>query len=370
MKALVLIGGKGTRLRPLTYTTTKAMLQIANIPFVDRLIRRLESHGVTEIIFAINYLAEEMKAYLENQRNRFRARVICSLEPEPLGSAGAVKFNERHLNETFLLLNGDILTDLDYADLVRFHREKKALVTVNVTEIPDPTRFGVIDMNSEGRVICWQEKPSLEEARSNWTNVGVWAMEPEILLEIPVGQFVSLERQVFQDLVRTQAPFYGYKAYGYWADIGTPESYLALHRDVLSGRFLATIPGQEVQENVWIASNCDISLSTRLQKPVVIGEATCIGDDVSIFGPIAIGSNCNIERSVSIRDTVIWDDTVVGTGTSLNGSIVGRNVQIASNVSIFDSVIGDDSVIDIPMVRSSRLGPGTVLSQDSISTGR
>jgi mannose-1-phosphate guanylyltransferase len=344
MKAVVLIGGKGTRLRPLTYTTTKAMLPIANVPFVDRLIKRLESHGITEIIFAMNYLAEEMKSYLENQRNRYKARIICSIEPKPVGSAGAVKFNERYLDETFLLLNGDILTDLDYTDLVRFHREKKALVTVNIAEIPDPTRFGVVDMDSEGRVICWQEKPSVEEARSNWANVGAWAMEPEILSEIPVGQFVSLEREVFQDLVKARAPFYGYKSYGYWADIGTPESYLDLHRDILSGKIVEPIPGQEVQDNIRVASKCEVSTLARLLKPVVI--------------------NCNIEHSNSIKDTVIWDNTVVGSGTSLNSSIVGRNVQIASNVSIFDAVVGDDCIIDIPMLRSAKLGPGTVLSRD------
>lgn len=364
MKAVVLIGGKGTRLRPLTYTTTKAMLPIVNIPFVDRLIKRLEFHGVTEIIFAINYLAEEMKSYLEEQGDRYKARIVCSIEPKPVGSAGAVKFNERYLDETFLLLNGDILTDLDYADLVRFHREKKALVTVNIAEISDPTRFGVIDMDSEDRVICWQEKPSLEEARSNWVNVGVWAVEPEILSEIPAGQFVSLEREVFQDLVKARAPFYGYKSYGYWADIGTPESYLNLHRDILSGKIVEPIPGQEIQDNIKVASKCEVSTLARLLKPVVIGEASRIGDNVTIIGPTVIGGNCNIEHSNSIKDTVIWDKTVVGSGTSLNSSIVGRNVQIASNVSIFDSVIGDDCIIDIPMLRSAKLGPGTVLSRD------
>ncbi len=368
MKALVLIGGHGTRLRPLTYTTTKAMLPIVNQLYLDRLIRRLEASDVSDIVFAVSYLATDLQAYLEQQKSNYRVRMTCSIEPQPLGSAGALRFNSRFLDDTFLLLNGDILTDLDYLEMVRYHRAQKALVTVNTTQLPDPTRFGVIDTDSSGRVTSWQEKPTLQEARSNWVNVGVWVIEPSLLSSIPEHRFVSLEREVLQDLVSTRDSFYAFRSHGYWADIGTPESYAQIHRDILLGKVDEPIPGTKAEgQDIWVADDCTFAPTVSISGPVALGEGTSLGERATIVGPSVLGARCRIGPFVSIEDSVLWTDVEVGENAFIRNSIIARNVRISANARIIDSVIADDAVIDVPMLLSARIGPGTCLVEKSLA---
>ncbi len=369
MKAVVLVGGKGTRLRPLTYNSTKALLPIVNVPFLDRLVRRLEDCGVSDILLAVNYRATELEEHLRGRGNQYRAAVVCSAEPKPLGSGGALKFNRDFLNDTFLLLNGDILTDLDYEGVVRFHREKGALVTVNTAQVSDPTRFGVIDTDPQQRVLCWQEKPSVQEARSDWVNVGVWAMEPSILSHIADDRFVSLEKEVFPDLLSAGAPFYAFKSDAYWADIGTPESYAEIHKDILLGRVAEPIPGSRLSgEDVWVADGCDVASVASLSGPVVIGEKTRLGAQAAVRGPSVLGAACNIGPRTSISGSILWDEVALDEGVAVENSILGREVRVSPNVSIVDSVVADHSVIDVPVLRRARIGPGTTLSPDSVST--
>ncbi|MEI8149360.1 MAG: NDP-sugar synthase, partial [Actinomycetes bacterium] len=367
MKAIVLIGGQGTRLRPLTYTTTKAMLPIVNQPFLDRLIRRLEANDVSNIVFAINYLANDLQAYLEQQKKNYKAKITCSIEPQPLGSGGALKYNAEYLEETFLLLNGDILTDLDYKKMVRFHKEKNAQVTVNIAQVSDPTRFGVIDTDSQDRVISWQEKPSIEEARSNWVNVGVWVIDPSVLLEIPSNRFVSLEREVFQSMVGTKSPFYAFKSHGYWADIGTPSSYAQIHKDILFGKIEEPILGvRDHRHNVWAVTSDIISPAVSIFGPAAFGEDIYMGNGVSITGPSVFGARCKIAPNASIADSILWDDVEVGEEAIIKNSIIGRNVRLAPKVRISNSVIADDVFIDVPELDSAQIGPGTSLSHKSL----
>lgn len=370
MKAVVLVGGKGTRLRPLTYTSTKALLPIVNVPFLDRLVRRLENSGIGEILLAVNHRAAELEEHLRARTGQDRAAVACSVEPEPRGSGGALKFNKDFLDDTFLLLNGDILTDLDYEEVVRFHKEKGALVTVTIAEVADPTRFGVIDTDPEGRVLCWQEKPSMQEARSNWANVGVWVMEPSLLAHIPDNRFVSLEKEVFQELLGGGAPFYAFKTHAYWADIGTPASYAQIHRDILLGKVKAPIPGSGPNtDGAWVAEGCDLASSASLSGPVVVGEQTQLSERVSVRGPSVLGRSCRIGPGSSIGGSILWNNVATGEGVVIENSIIGRAVRVARNVSIVDSVVADDSVIDVPLLRGAEIGPGTMLRPESVSTG-
>jgi NDP-sugar pyrophosphorylase family protein len=363
MKAVILIGGKGTRLYPLTYTTTKSLLPVVNIKFIDRLVARLEGHGVTEIIFALNHLAEEIMRYVESRKNHLGARIVYSIEPKPLGSAGALKFNEKHLDGTFLLMNGDILTDLNYTDLVRFHYEKKSIVTVTVTQIPEPRRFGIIDTDENDRLVSWQEKPSLEEARSNWANVGIWAMEPEVLSLIPSDKFVTLENEVFQKLIKSYIPFYAYKSNIYWIDMGTPESYKLLHNDILLQKFKDPILGQQIEENIWVEENCNISDSAVVAKFVALGAGCSLDNDVIITGPSSVGSNCTIQNSTSIENSIILDNTTIGAKVLVRDSIIGKNVHIGDNISIIDTIIGDNTTVENLDLTSSKLGPDTIITK-------
>ncbi len=367
MKAVVLVGGLGTRLRPLTYTSTKALLPVVNVPFLDRLVSRLESSGVKDILLAVNHRADDLEDHLDGLNKRFGVHVRCGVEPEPRGSGGALKFNEDFLDETFLLLNGDVLTDVDYAAVLRFHKEKGAMVTVNTAQVDDPTRFGVIDADSDSRVLCWQEKPSLEEARSNWVNVGIWAMEPSLLSHIADDRFVSLEKEVFPTLLSGGAPFYAFQSQAYWADIGTPESYAQIHRDVLSGTIQEPISGSANRgDRVWVAEDADVASSASLSGPVVIGSKSRLGDNAAVGGSSVIGDACNIGPRTSVSGSVLWSDVVADEGAVIKNSIIGKGVRIARNVAIVDSVVADNSVIEIPQLRQARIGPGTTLSPASV----
>ncbi len=368
MKAVVLIGGQGTRLRPLTYTTTKALLPIVNRPFLDRLIRRLEASGVSQIILAANHQAGELQEFVEREKTNYRADLICSIEPQPLGSAGALKFNAKLLGDTFLLLNGDILTDLNYGEIFEFHKSNHALVTVNIAKVPDPTRFGVIDTDQKARVVSWQEKPGLAEARSNWVNVGVWVIDPALLEQIPGGRFVSLEREVFQALIGANAPFYAFKSTGYWSDIGTPQSYAQIHRDILYGAISEPLPGAKVQPHgLWSANGAAIPSTAQIVGPVVIGEGVELGDQLSLAGPTVLGARCKLGTSASIADSILWAGVEVGSNASIRKSILGRNVKIAPGAQIINSVIADNASIEVPRLQAASIGPGTILSPEILA---
>jgi mannose-1-phosphate guanylyltransferase len=364
MKAVVLIGGQGTRLRPLTYTTTKAMLPIVNVPLLDRLIKRLEAADIDHIIFAVNYHAGELQRYLEQNKSNYKAQITFSMEPRPLGSGGAVKFNSKFLNnDTFLLLNGDILTEMNYKEIVGFHKSKNALITVNAAKVEDPTRFGVINTNNRDRVISWQEKPSMRDAKSNWVNVGIWAIEPELLDQIPSHEFVSLERDIFQTLVNSKAPFYAFRTTHYWSDIGTPQSYAQVNKDILYGIIPEPIPGTKLlSRNIWIADSPDRYASVQMSDPVVIGDDVNFGDNTSVIGPTVIGPHCNIGASVNITESILWQNVEVGANVVIRNSILGRNVKVAANTQIIDSVIADDVSIEVSVLRSGNIGPGTMLT--------
>ncbi len=336
------------------------MLPVVNTPLLDRLIEKLEASGVDDILLAVNYLAAELHEYARGRAGVGRSKISISTEPEPLGSGGALKYNEGFLNEAFLLLNGDIVSDLDYSEMLDFHRRNAATVTVNVAWVEDPTRFGVIDCDEDGRVRTWQEKPTREEARSNWVNVGAWIVEPSILEHIPTGKFVSLEREVFPQLLQASTPFYAFKSTGYWLDIGTPASYVQVHRDILSRTIDEPIPGAPRDSGAWVMEECDIDASAQVQAPVAIGKGSKIGRDVRLEGPSVVGSQCTLGAGAHVAESILWDQTQIGDGAHILRSVIGRNVRIAPHTSISDCIIADNANVKISL-SDCQIGPGTVI---------
>ncbi len=368
MKAVVLVGGFGTRLRPLTYNCTKALLPIVNVPFLDRLVHKLENCGVRDILLAVGHRSSELEEHLAAQKDGFRARVTCSAEPEPLGSGGALKFNESFLDEPFLLLNGDILTDLDYGEAIRFHRDANALVTVCVARVKDPTRFGVIAMDERGEVACWQEKPSLAEARSNWVNIGVWAMSPEIVSRIPVGCFVSLEKTVFPALLEGGAPFFAYRSQAYWADIGTPESYARIHAEILHRNVREPIPGNPAGKaaDVWFEDGDEWPAHVSFSGPISVGGGSRFGKHVSLTGPSAVGRACEFGDGTTLNESILCDEVVTAENVIIENSILGRGVRLGPGTRVTDSIIADHAVIEGPGLKGAKIGPGTHFSGNSL----
>jgi len=221
VKAVVLVGGEGTRLRPLTYFTVKAMVPVLNKPFIEYIIRHLSHHNVSEIILAIGYKPDRITEYFTDEI-QLGTKLIYSIETDPLGTAGAVKNAEPYIDNTVFVMNGDIFTDLDLTDMLRFHKNKGAKVTIALTPVEDPTRFGVVEINSNQRVKRFIEKPKREQVAGNMINAGVYVMETEVLRRIPEGKRSMFEHDIFPSLLTEGEPVFGYTTNVYWMDMGTP----------------------------------------------------------------------------------------------------------------------------------------------------
>ena len=235
MKAVILVGGKATRLEPLTINTPKALIPVLNVPFLEYVIRNIAGHQIKEIILAQGHLARPMTEYF-GDGSQLGVSLHYSVEEMPLGSAGAAKKAEKYLDGTFLVFNGDNFIDLDLTAMIGLHRERKAKVTIALTRVDDPTRFGMVETDDNGRIKRFVEKPAPEEVTTNTVNAGAWLVEPELMARVPPATPFSFERDVFPDLLARGEAVYAYVSSGYWMDAGTPEQYLQLHRDLLAGK--------------------------------------------------------------------------------------------------------------------------------------
>lgn len=360
MKALILVGGKATRLEPLTINTPKAMVPVLNTPFLEYLIRHLARHQIRDIILASGHLLHPIEGYL-GDGSQFGVSLKYSIEDIPLGSAGAAKLAEKYLDETFLVLNGDIFSDMDFTAMLDIHREKKAKVTIALTPVDDPTSFGLVDTDTQGRVTRFLEKPKPEEVTTNMINAGAWFVEPNVLTLVPPQTFVSFERNVFPQLLEQGDPFYSYHFSGYWMDMGTPDKYLQLHRDLLAGKSSHYIPNQS--NEVITGEPCEIHPTAQIGGPAVIGANCTIGSQVKLIGPVVIGDECTImERSV-IEDSVIWRNVRLEPQAQIKTSILANNCHLNAECLIEDSVLADNVIVasGIKLKPGSRIKSGTVI---------
>jgi len=358
MKAVILVGGQATRLLPLTCNTPKAMIPVLNIPFLEHVIRHLSKHQIKDIILAQGYLAQPIEDYLDDG-SQLGVKLNYVVEDTPLGTAGAVKNAERYLDETFLMLNGDIFTDLDITAMIDFHQERKAKATIALTPVDDPTSYGLVETNAEGRTTRFLEKPKRSQVTTNTINAGTYTLEPEILTQIPPQTKVSIEREVFPLLLEQGKPVYAYPSSAYWIDMGTPEQYLQLHRDLLSGKssqYTPASPGEVV-----IGEQSCIHPTAQIKGPVMIGDNCTIGRNVRLTGPVVIGSGCTILEDTVIEESIIWRNTQIGQHVNLTGSIVTDNCCLNANSTIEDSILGDNVTVasGCKPEPGSKIWPGT-----------
>ena len=274
MKAVVLVGGEGTRLRPLTFTTPKPLLPIANQPFLERQLLALADHGVDEVVLSMGYLPDAFHEHFrdESGQDTFRGmRLRYAVEKEPLGTAGAIRFAADGIDERFVVCNGDVLTRLDLTAMVEFHDARGAEVTISLTRVDDPSAFGVVPTDDDGAVISFVEKPPSGSAPSNWINAGTYVIEPPFLDRIPPRLNVSVERETFPRLLEQSGRLFGYKTDAYWLDIGTPEKYLEAHLDVLRG-FVGRPPApgaRLLSEDVWTQGDATIEPGATILAPAL-----------------------------------------------------------------------------------------------------
>ncbi|MGI0494581.1 sugar phosphate nucleotidyltransferase [Alkalinema pantanalense CENA528] len=337
MKAMILAAGKGTRVRPITYTVPKPMIPILQKPVMEFLLELLKQHGFNQIMVNVSHLAKEIEGYFRDGQRfgveigySFEGRIIDGeLVGEAVGSAGGMKrIQDFHpfFDDTFVVLCGDALIDLDLTKAVQWHREKGSIATIIMKTVPreEVSSYGVVVTDETGRIKAFQEKPSVEEALSTDINTGIYIFEPEILDYIPSGEEYDIGGQLFPKLVEMGAPFYGLPMDFEWVDIGKVPDYWQAVRAVLNGEVKnVEIPGREVRPGVYAGLNVAVNWDkVNIQGPVYIGAMTCIEDGATIIGPAMIGPNCWVCSGATVDNSVIFDYSRLGPGVRLVDKLV------------------------------------------------
>jgi mannose-1-phosphate guanylyltransferase len=348
----VLVGGEGTRLRPLTYTTPKPLLPVANEVFLDRQLRWLASHGVDEVCLSLGYLPDAFQARypgggFTDAAGR-RVSLVYAVEPTPLGTAGAVRFAAERLGvgERFVVCNGDVLTDLDLGALVAFHDACGAQATISLAWVEDPSSFGVVPTFGDGEVKAFVEKPPRGAAPTNWINAGTYVLEPSLLECIPPGLKVSIERVTFPSMLDQRGRLYAMASGDYWLDIGTADQYLQAHADALAGRLGSPpAPGAAARaDGVWL-QGCPVA-ADGVRAPALLGDAVDVDPSAGVSGSV-LGARVRVGPGAVVTDSVLHDGVTVGADAIVTDSIVGPGAVVGAGASVEDrSIVGADAEVD------------------------
>lgn len=345
MKAVVLAGGYGTRLRPLTCTRPKMLFPIANTPLLDWTLKKLAKNKVTKTILAVNYMTDVFIKHYGEKAYGMQIAYSRDLDPDhktlagfqKLGTGGSIKKAEKLIGheEPFLVLNGDILTNINYAEFMKKHETSGATAAIALHEVEDPSRYGVVELTNEDRIVQFVEKPALDEAPSNLINAGIYAFNPKIFDYIPEGRQVSIEHEIFPKFAE-EGKLRGYTFQGYWTDIGKPSDYLKANRLLLD---------MEIKKGK-LGKNAALESETEIQKPCIIGENVTIKSKSKIGPYAAIGDNVIIGKGALIENSIIFPHTVISDFTSIKGTIIGEASMIGSSVTIESGcIIGDHAMI-------------------------
>ncbi|MHB8439476.1 MAG: sugar phosphate nucleotidyltransferase [Acidimicrobiales bacterium] len=367
MRAVVLVGGEGTRLRPLTWTTPKQLLPVVEVPMLERVVTLLGAQGIDEVVLSMGYRPDAfVEVYPDGAVGG--VRVSYAVEPVPLDTAGAVGFAARGaaIDETFVVVNGDVLTDLDLGALVALHRARSALGTISLTAVDDPSRFGVVPTDDDGRVIAFVEKPPAGEEPTNLVNAGTYVLEAQVLDLIPEGRRVSIERETFPALV-AGGRLYAHHDASYWLDTGTPDAYLQANRDLLAGRRgMPPAPGAVRAESDagGIDDRCWTLGTPRLDGNVdgasLVADRATVALGAKVRGSV-IGAGCVVGEGAEVEDSVLLPGAVVCAAARVTGSVLGHGATVGAGATIGPvSVLGDGAeVADGAQLRDARVERGT-----------
>jgi NDP-sugar pyrophosphorylase family protein len=336
MQALILAGGKGTRLRPLTVYTPKPIVPFLNQPFLLYQIEILRRARIEDITLSLSYQPDKIELILGDGSD-FGVNLRFITEPSPMGTGGAYKFAASDIRETTVVLNGDILTDLNIARVVEFHKSKQAAATLVLAPVENPSAYGLVETDADGKVLRFREKPKPEELDAltvNTINAGIYILEPEVLDLIPKGENYSFEYNVFPELLNRQMPFYAYVMHdNYWRDIGNPQSYLQGHHDFLSGK----IKGFETEKS----DSAEISHTAIVDKTSIVAEECIIKPGARIINSV-IGRGVLVEEKAVVENSIIWSHTRVSSGAEVKNAVIGRSCHIGKNAVVSDgAVLGD-----------------------------
>jgi NDP-sugar pyrophosphorylase family protein len=323
------------------------MAPIVNRPVMEHIIKLLAKHGFTDIVCNLHYFPDEIKNHFRDG-SKWGVNIVYSFEEELLGTAGGVKKVEDFFQgQTFLVISGDALTDINLSRAHDFHKEKKGVTTLVLAEVEDTSQFGVVLLDDEKRIRGFQEKPLSGEAKSNLANSGIYFFEPDIFKYMPPrGQFYDFGKNLFPDLLEKDIPYYGYKHSKYWNDVGSLDEYQMGNFDALEGKVKVDIPGKMIKEGVWIGRNCKIQEDVIIIPPVCIGDDCTIKSGAKLYGPIILGDNTIVDERAILYRGIKWGSGYVGKDASLIGAIIGYAAEIKDKASVLEkAVIGSRSVI-------------------------
>lgn len=335
MKALFLAGGMGTRLQPLTDKLPKPMVPIMNKPLLERTMHNLKKCGISEVIISTCYQPDYIKDYF-GDGSAFDLKIEYIVEDQPMGTGGAIKKAEDYFDETFIVFNADIVTDIDLSKMICFHQSKEALATIAVTEVEDPSVYGVIEYDPSGYAISFKEKPKPGESLSKSINAGTYIFEPAIFKEIAGDRAVSVEREVFPDLLKRAKKIGVYQSGSYWMDIGTIQKYMQVHKDILEGKCKLVECNFNIDQ-ISFGENVKIHPTSKIIGPSYIGDNVTIGEKVFIKNSV-IANNVKIGANSRIVRSVLWDHGIIDNNVRLMSAIVMDNCYVEKGMNLFNTV--------------------------------
>jgi len=366
MKAIIMAGGEGTRLRPLTCRRPKPLVPVANRPVMEYCVELLRQHGFKDIGVTLQYLPDQVQEYFGDGSD-FGVRFHYFVEEEPLGTAGSVKNAACFLNEMFIVVSGDALTDFDLSQAVKFHRERGAIATLVLTRVENPLEYGVVITDPSGRIRAFLEKPSWGEVFSDRVNTGIYVLEPEVLNWVPEGKAFDFSKDLFPLLLREGQPLFAITLEGYWCDIGNINQYWQAHQDVLSGKVKVKVLGEEHGRGLVIGEGVDIHPEAEVQGPVLMGSFCCIEKGAKVGPFTVLGPYCHISRGAKVERAVLWDSVKVGPSALVEGGILLNGAILESKSRVLEgAVIGNGSRVEA----RAEVRPGVkVWPQKSIGEG-
>ncbi|MFN2446937.1 MAG: sugar phosphate nucleotidyltransferase [Vicinamibacterales bacterium] len=346
MKAILLAGGKGTRLRPLTIHTPKPIVPIFDRAFLHYQIELLRQvPDIDEIILSLNYQPRRIEEMFgDGEGTGVRLRYV--VEPSPLGTGGAIRYAAQGISDTLVVFNGDVMTAVDVNAVLGMHRDRRARATIVLTPVENPSAYGLVETDADGHVKRFLEKPSPDEITCNTINAGIYILEPDTFDRIPKDVAYSIERAYFPSLVERGETFVAFVDRGYWIDIGTPEKYVQVHRDMFDGRYTAGVLGATAHASPVVSPEAKIEDGATLVTPCFVDAGATIKTGATV-GPYAvIGRGVVVEEDATLRDSIIWANTRIGQHASIAGAIVGRNCHIGRNVTLDGHVVlGDKTML-------------------------
>jgi mannose-1-phosphate guanylyltransferase/phosphomannomutase len=345
MKAVIMAGGEGSRLRPLTSNMPKPLIPVANRPMMEHIVALLRRHGFDDIVVTLAFMPAAIRNYF-GDGSEFGVRMTYATEEHPLGTAGSVRNAKELLDEPFLVISGDVLTDIDLAKVVAFHQERGALATIGLVRVEDPLEFGIVITKEDGAIERFLEKPTWGQVFSDTINTGIFVLEPEIFDHIAPDRPVDFSGEVFPALLEAGKPLYGAVAEGYWEDVGTLDAYLRAHKDVLDRRVEIEVPGFSLKDGVWLGEEAEIHPDAVVEGPALIGDGCRVEAGARLGEYTVLGDNVRVRTGADLQRTIAHDNCYLGPGVRLRGTVIGRACDLRGNVRAEEGVVlGDECFI-------------------------